>query len=55
MGIDRNLSVHAACTDVGSIGEGRERSGGMGCGIYGTNQRGVSENRIQVAFVLACD
>ena len=55
MGMDGNLSVHAACTNVGSIGEGRERRGGMGCGIYGTNRRGVSKNRIQVAFVLACD
>ncbi len=42
MGIDHDLSVHAACADVGSIGEGRERRGGMGCGIHGTNRRGVS-------------
>ena len=34
MGIDRDLSVHTACVDVGSIGEGRERRGGMGCGIH---------------------
>jgi len=30
MGIDHDLSVHAACADVGSIGEGRERRGGNG-------------------------